>query len=625
MAIPQFDDYLSTLCLVSRPPPDESRDQRGHRFRALAGDSARLLAAAAGAVQGADRGALCNRLERDWEALGHSGAAVETAGEAAAFLLSTYGADYGEDYERLTRLWSGLVACAGLAYALGVDNHAVERWLQRAIGCWNPGTEVPPARVQGYWTQPDGLSDELISQGLHVEAADLTAYLRAKEKPALATAAAVVEMRVLLVDDRDKGFVGALRLERLRTGSEFVRSPGAVLMPCDSAFLQALRIAGTYRRQNLPELQGAIRWDLACGDFIERSATRPAMAAGGSLGGALGVGLRLLANANPESDLTVAITAELRDERGRLGPIGAAFPKLEAAAAHKAWPIRCVLYATGQQDVPGTGSRPPRYVSTVAEAEQEFLADIRPRQVIRELVAAKYEELILPGGARAKMDELYRDVPLLQEVDPSSLPERDGPGGRGSGDGDDRAAREVDRWNEGWTRMRTGPQRLTLQQALARPEPVVVLGPPGSGKTTMLQYLAWQSARPDRSVPDHSVPVYIRLRSWETWGSDHGAAPELPGYLAQEWTGRDSPGAGRWKEWLEAGSVLLLLDGLDEVANVEFLANTVREALARYKKCPRVLSCREVSRDRLRSVGIDGRGPRFTRPRRFRWPIARRT
>ncbi|HET6387314.1 MAG TPA: hypothetical protein VFJ58_28315, partial [Armatimonadota bacterium] len=60
--------------------------------------------------------------------------------------------------------------------------------------------------------------------------------------------------------------------------------------------------------------------------------------------------------------------------------------------------------------------------------------------------------------------------------------------------------------------------------------------------------------------------------------------------------------------WLEAGSVLLLLDGLDEVANVEFLANTVREALARYKKCPRVLSCREVSRDRLRSVGIDGRG-----------------
>jgi len=44
----------------------------------------------------------------------------------------------------------------------------------------------------------------------------------------------------------------------------------------------------------------------------------------------------------------------------------------------------------------------------------------------------------------------------------------------------------------------------------------VVLGPPGSGKSTLVQYLAWQAAQGTLPVAGPQlVPARVRLREWE--------------------------------------------------------------------------------------------------------------
>jgi len=114
-----------------------------------------------------------------------------------------------------------------------------------------------------------------------------------------------------------------------------------------------------------------------------------------------------------------------------------------------------------------------------------------------------------------------------------------------------------------WTQTERGIKKVkldTLREAVAKYPCVVLLGDPGSGKTTVLENLAYQFA----GEPD-VLPVLLRLSEYEPGMS-------LEAFIDQGWGG--SLDAGHWgapelaahlEGYLQAGKLLLLFDALNEM------------------------------------------------------------
>jgi HEAT repeat protein/energy-coupling factor transporter ATP-binding protein EcfA2 len=109
-------------------------------------------------------------------------------------------------------------------------------------------------------------------------------------------------------------------------------------------------------------------------------------------------------------------------------------------------------------------------------------------------------------------------------------------------------------------------QQILLQDAFKK---VVILGDPGSGKTTLLNYLALISSKEESfqfALPKSKerLPIFIRIRDYEKHENN------ILEYLYSEF--RDNFQItniphGALEYWLSNGDVLLLIDGLDEVAS----------------------------------------------------------
>src|SRR5260221_2632661 len=89
---------------------------------------------------------------------------------------------------------------------------------------------------------------------------------------------------------------------------------------------------------------------------------------------------------------------------------------------------------------------------------------------------------------------------------------------------------------------------------------LLILGEPGSGKTTCMLDLARDLLNRAEADPEHPIPVMFNLSSWSEqqkplaeWLVDElGGKYQVPQKIAQDWMDRDA--------------LLLLLDGFDEVA-----------------------------------------------------------
>jgi len=89
---------------------------------------------------------------------------------------------------------------------------------------------------------------------------------------------------------------------------------------------------------------------------------------------------------------------------------------------------------------------------------------------------------------------------------------------------------------------------------------LLILGEPGTGKTTLLLELARALLERARQDESHPIPVVFLLSSWAT------KRPPLSEWLAAELHDRYQVPLPLARSWIETDQVLPLLDGLDEVA-----------------------------------------------------------
>ncbi len=121
------------------------------------------------------------------------------------------------------------------------------------------------------------------------------------------------------------------------------------------------------------------------------------------------------------------------------------------------------------------------------------------------------------------------------------------------------------------------PQPVPVGQALQEAPFLVILGEPGAGKTTTLQFIGLCFARRDEGWPqerlgfdEDRIPVRLDLRVLaEGLGKDKWESPRLKHALAEEIAGHLQDPQDRayflLESWWESGRLLVLLDGLDEV------------------------------------------------------------
>lgn len=111
------------------------------------------------------------------------------------------------------------------------------------------------------------------------------------------------------------------------------------------------------------------------------------------------------------------------------------------------------------------------------------------------------------------------------------------------------------------------PPGVTMREVFTRMgEAMLILGEPGSGKTTMLLELARDAIAQAQTDPVQPIPVVFNLSSWPSRLKGTSASSRLEEWLIDELNTKYTIPRKIAETWVRENSLLLLLDGLDEVA-----------------------------------------------------------
>jgi len=165
--------------------------------------------------------------------------------------------------------------------------------------------------------------------------------------------------------------------------------------------------------------------------------------------------------------------------------------------------------------------------------------------------------------------------------------------------------------------------RVVLQELLSHHHRLLIEGQPGSGKTTFLRFMSSMLARDRLKIPcsggetwrkkylgmnstDRArMPVFLRIshlldlfkknKSKVQRRNDRRWIIDLLAEFSKQ--NKISISAKDWRELLEQGEAILLLDGLDEVADVEIrerVFSVFHDAAAKWKDTPIVVTSRPI-------------------------------
>jgi len=171
------------------------------------------------------------------------------------------------------------------------------------------------------------------------------------------------------------------------------------------------------------------------------------------------------------------------------------------------------------------------------------------------------------------------------------------------------------------------PAVISVEQALAEHRHLVVLGDPGSGKTTLLRYLALLYARDladGQEVVKNKLglseagylPILLPLRKMGQFMAVHHARSDgtegcalLLKFLLEQLKGQSVElSANFFDHYLKAGRAVILLDGMDEVADPALRARVARlvdDFTLAYSACRFVVTSRIVGYTGAARLGGD--------------------
>jgi predicted NACHT family NTPase len=134
-------------------------------------------------------------------------------------------------------------------------------------------------------------------------------------------------------------------------------------------------------------------------------------------------------------------------------------------------------------------------------------------------------------------------------------------------------------------------ERLPGLEAVDKYSKLMILGKPGAGKTTFMKRLAMLCSRGD--FQGQRVPIFVTLKEF----AEAEGKPGILEYIDRQWSSCGITESA--KTLLSKGRALVLLDGLDEVRDVDHdrVLRVIKDFAHQYCECSIVITCRIAARE----------------------------